>query len=78
MDSSSESSIMELVSSYKHSKTIILIAHRLSTIKNADKVIYLDSGKVMGTGTFDQLRNIVPDFDNQVVRQNLDLGEILE
>jgi len=78
LDSSSESSIMELVSSYKHSKTIILIAHRLSTIKNADKVIYLDSGKVMGTGTFDQLRNIVPDFDNQVVRQNLDLGEILE
>ena len=75
LDSTSESSIMQLVSSYKHSKTIILIAHRLSTIKNADKIVYLDSGKVKGIGTFEELRKIVPDFDIQVVQQNLDLTE---
>jgi ATP-binding cassette, subfamily B, bacterial PglK len=75
LDSTSESAIMDLVTSYKHSKTIILIAHRLSTIKNADRVIYLDAGKVKGMGTFEELRLIVRDFDNQVVHQNLDFNQ---
>ena len=72
LDSTSESLIMELIGSYKHTKTIILIAHRLSTIRNSDKVFYLDSGKITGVGTFDELRKLLPDFDNQVVHQNLD------
>jgi len=75
LDSTSESSIMQLISSYKHSKTIILIAHRLSTIKNADKVVYLDSGKVKGIGTFEELRKSLSDFEIQVVQQSLELTE---
>jgi ABC-type multidrug transport system fused ATPase/permease subunit len=78
LDSLSESSIMELITSYRYSKTIILIAHRLSTIKSADRVIYLDHGRIKGTGTFDALRSLVPEFEDQVMRQNLDLTEKLE
>lgn len=72
LDSLSESSIMELITSYKHSKTIILIAHRLSTIRSADRIIYFDDGKIKGSGTFDALRSLVPEFEVQVMRQNLD------
>ncbi len=43
-----------------------MIAHRLSTVRNADLVVYMDSGKVIATGTFAEVRDSVPDFDRQV------------
>jgi ABC-type multidrug transport system fused ATPase/permease subunit len=45
--------------------TTLMIAHRLSTVRNADIVVYLSKGKVLATGTFDEVRNAVPDFDRQ-------------
>jgi ABC-type multidrug transport system fused ATPase/permease subunit len=42
-----------------------MIAHRLSTVRNADIVVYLSEGKVMATGTFDEVRKAVLDFDRQ-------------
>ena len=42
-----------------------MIAHRLSTVRNADLVVYMDSGKVIATGTFAEVRDSVPDFDRQ-------------
>jgi ATP-binding cassette subfamily C protein len=45
--------------------TVFAIAHRLSTIKNADIVVYINSGKIEATGTFDEVRSKVPNFDHQ-------------
>jgi ABC-type multidrug transport system fused ATPase/permease subunit len=45
--------------------TLIIIAHRLATVQNADKVVYMSEGKVVACGTFDEVRNAVPDFDQQ-------------
>jgi ABC-type multidrug transport system fused ATPase/permease subunit len=42
-----------------------MIAHRLSTVRNADLVIYMDAGRVIATGKFDDVRAKVPDFDRQ-------------
>jgi len=46
-------------------RTVIVIAHRLSTVMNADKVIYLRDGCVVASGTFDELKRMVPEFLEQ-------------
>lgn len=38
-----------------HDKTIIIVAQRIGTIKDADQIIVLDEGKIMGIGTHEQL-----------------------
>ena len=45
--------------------TVLMIAHRLSTVRNADVVIYMDSGKIISVGNFEEVRSKVPDFDRQ-------------
>ena len=42
-----------------------MIAHRLSTVRNADIVVYMAEGAVIATGTFEEVRTAVPDFDQQ-------------
>jgi len=46
--------------------TVLTIAHRVSTIVKADAVIYLDGGSVRTMGTFEEVRQLVPDFENQI------------
>jgi len=42
--------------------TLIVVAYRLSTIRLADRVIYLQDGKVAGTGTHDELLATLPGY----------------
>jgi ABC-type multidrug transport system fused ATPase/permease subunit len=65
LDGQTENEISEAINSLKGLSTVIIIAHRLSTVKNADKVVYLDKGKIVSTGTFTEIREKISDFDNQ-------------
>jgi ABC-type multidrug transport system fused ATPase/permease subunit len=58
LDSKSENYIQKTILSMrdKH-KTVVIIAHRLSTIVNADKIIVLDKGLVVESGTHTDLYN---------------------
>jgi ATP-binding cassette subfamily C protein len=38
---------------------------QLSSVRNSDLVIYLEQGKVLATGTFAEVREKVPNFDEQ-------------
>ena len=58
LDASNERNIINNIISYYKNRTIIISAHRLSTIKNADKIIYLDNGKIKEEGTHEQLINL--------------------
>ncbi len=56
LDSISEKYVKRTLSALaKEGKTIIIIAHRLSTVKHADTIIVLENGKMMESGTHDQL-----------------------
>ena len=52
--------------------TRIVIAHRLSTIKNCDRIIYLEDGKILEQGSYDELINLNGKFADLVERQRLD------
>ena len=65
LDGETEASISAAIHELRGSTTVVLIAHRLSTVRNADIVVYLAEGKIMAKGTFNEVRNAVPDFDRQ-------------
>lgn len=55
LDNITEKAVMDAVNALSKEKTIIMIAHRLSTVRQCDKIVYLEKGKVVSTGTYDQL-----------------------
>ena len=73
LDAKTEDEVTQAIDALSESLGVILIAHRLSTVMNADKIIYLDKGKVVTQGTFAELKKQVPDFAKAV--QLMDLGE---
>jgi ABC-type bacteriocin/lantibiotic exporter with double-glycine peptidase domain len=75
LDGETEAKIAHQISSLRGQTTLIVIAHRLSTVRNADKVIYLNHGRIESIGTFNQVRDAIPDFDNQAALMGLEKGE---
>ena len=65
LDGETEANISDAIHQLRGSTTVILIAHRLSTVRHADIVVYLSEGKVMAKGTFEEVRNTIPNFDRQ-------------
>jgi ABC-type multidrug transport system fused ATPase/permease subunit len=65
LDGDTEESISSDIQKLKGSTTVVLIAHRLSTVRDADLVLYMDKGEIISRGTFEEVRNSVPDFDRQ-------------
>jgi ABC-type bacteriocin/lantibiotic exporter with double-glycine peptidase domain len=62
LDGSTEDSLTRTIGRLSGKVTVIMIAHRLSTVRNADKVVYLEGGEIRSVGTFEEVKNAVPDF----------------
>ncbi len=65
LDGMTESQVSDELEKLKGSVTLILIAHRLSTVEKADLVVYLANGRVVACGTFKEVKDQVPDFNEQ-------------
>ena len=71
LDATTEVGIVDTLAELRGQITILIIAHRLSTVQHADEVIYLDSGRLGGVGSFVSLASEVPAF-----RQQIEAGKI--
>jgi ABC-type multidrug transport system fused ATPase/permease subunit len=71
LDAETEAAVSEAIVSLKGEITIVMIAHRLSTVRKADQVFYLSDGKLLASGTFDEVRNTVPNFNEQAILMGL-------
>ena len=65
LDAETESALTNAIQKLRGSTTLILIAHRLASVRNSDVVYYIDEGKLLSKGTFDEVRKTVPDFNAQ-------------
>jgi ATP-binding cassette subfamily B protein len=55
LDSESEALVQEALERIMIDRTVFIIAHRLSTVRRADKIIVLEQGKVVESGSHDEL-----------------------
>tara|TARA_Y100001949_G_C15904772_1_gene294200 strand:- start:343 stop:924 length:582 start_codon:yes stop_codon:yes gene_type:complete len=62
LDSKSEKLIQESIENLVGERTIICIAHRLATIRKAKLIYYLESGKIIEKGSFEELIEIEGKF----------------
>lgn len=72
LDGITEHDITNSILSMRGDVTVIIIAHRLSTVVNSDLVVYLDNGKILASGKFNEVRNMVPDFERQAKLADLE------
>ncbi|MEM7496816.1 MAG: ABC transporter transmembrane domain-containing protein [Pseudomonadota bacterium] len=55
LDAESERAVQEAVERLSEGRTTLVIAHRLATVKRADRIIVLEDGRIVATGTHDDL-----------------------
>lgn len=65
LDGETEANISGAIQNMRGLVTVVMIAHRLSSVRHADVVLYLEAGEILASGTFEEVRNAVPNFDKQ-------------
>ena len=65
LDAETELAIIDTLQELEGQVTTITVAHRLATVRHADQVIYLDHGRILARGPFDDVRSKIKDFDRQ-------------
>ena len=71
LDAQSENEVQTALDNIIKNKkiTTIIIAHRLSTIRNADKILFLNKGKIVESGTHEELLNLNGEYKKLVEKQ---------
>lgn len=75
LDTKTEDDVTQAIRNIQGEVTLISVAHRLSTIKDYDRVCYLESGRIIGEGSFSELATKLPAFGEQVALAGL-AGEL--
>ena len=62
LDNETQEKIQRAIENMKNEYTILIIAHRLSTIIHADRILYLEDGKIIAQGTHHELLKNCPSY----------------
>ena len=71
LDSISEAEVQAALDDLRGKLTTVIVAHRLSTVRDADKILVLESGKIVGSGIHKELLGTCPSYKKLVEIQNL-------
>ena len=74
LDANNERAIVENLSEFYKGKTVVVVAHRLSTVKHADRIVVLEGGRIVETGTHAELTTRKGRY-YELVRNQLELGK---
>ena len=65
LDAQTERDITATIDEISGEVTTIVIAHRLATVRHCELVLYLHQGRLLASGSFDEVRKSVPEFNQQ-------------
>lgn len=71
LDNFAQEEVKKSIDGLKGKSTIVIVAHRLSTIKNVDKIFFLDSGKIVDSGSFEELFERNEKFKAMFLAENI-------
>lgn len=75
LDAETERDISQMLDELEGDVTTVIIAHRLSTVQHVDLMLYLEEGRVVASGTFRELLDLVPALKRQADLMGLVKGE---
>lgn len=64
LDNETQNYIQDSINKLSNKYTILIIAHRLSTVRDCDKIFFIDNGKIIASGTHDELVNSCAKYRN--------------
>jgi len=65
LDAETEVAVVETLRELEGEVTTVTIAHRLATVRTVETLVFMREGLVVASGSFDEVRAAVPDFDRQ-------------
>lgn len=71
LDNIAQAQIKKSIDGIKGKSTVVIVAHRLSTIKNVDKIFFLEEGKIVDIGTFEELYKRNKEFKRIFLAENV-------
>ncbi|MCV7382640.1 ABC transporter ATP-binding protein [Mycolicibacter longobardus] len=74
LDNENEAAVVDALTADLRSRTRVIVAHRLASIRHADRVLFIDDGRVVEDGTIDELRSTGGRFD-EFWRQQQDAAD---
>lgn len=71
LDNFAQEEVKKSIDGLKGRSTIVIVAHRLSTIKDVDKIFFLEKGRIVDSGTFEELFEKNTEFKSMFLAENI-------